>query len=89
MVSASLLKTSRVIDKSDFVKGQTRGLPSVSVAAVPCSPSSLSVRAASSYADELLRPRKPFASPGRGILAMDEFECHLWETIGINWAREH
>ncbi|XVF15869.1 hypothetical protein REPUB_Repub09cG0193300 [Reevesia pubescens] len=72
MASASLLKTSPVVDKSEWVKGQTLRQPSVSV--VRChqvAPSGLTVRA-SSYADELVKTAKTIASPGRGILAMDE-----------------
>ncbi|KAK4405305.1 Fructose-bisphosphate aldolase 2, chloroplastic [Sesamum angolense] len=74
MASASLLKSSPVLDKSEFVKGQTL-LRQPSAAAVRChpnaAPSSLTVRA-SSYADELVKTAKTIASPGRGILAMDE-----------------
>ncbi|KAM3376945.1 fructose-bisphosphate aldolase 1, chloroplastic [Capsicum galapagoense] len=73
MASASLLKSSPVLDKSEFVKGQSLRQPSVSV--VRCHPTnatSLTVRAASSYADELVKTAKTVASPGRGILAMDE-----------------
>lgn len=51
MASASLLKTSPVLDKTEFVKGQSLRLPSVSVR---CQPSALTVRA-SSYADELVK----------------------------------
>ncbi len=72
MASASLLKSSPVLDKSEFVKGQTLRLPSASI--VRCrstAPSSLTVRAGS-YADELVKTAKTIASPGRGILAMDE-----------------
>ncbi|KAK6916634.1 Fructose-bisphosphate aldolase, class-I [Dillenia turbinata] len=73
MASASLLKSSPVLDKSEFVKGQTLRQPSVSV--VRChpttAPSALTVRAGS-YADELVKTAKTIASPGRGILAMDE-----------------
>ncbi|KAJ8556480.1 hypothetical protein K7X08_032232 [Anisodus acutangulus] len=77
MASSSLLKSSPVLDKSEFVKGQSLRQPSVSV--VRCHPTnatshatSLTVRAASSYADELVKTAKTVASPGRGILAMDE-----------------
>lgn len=72
MASASFLKSSPVLDKSEFVKGQTLRLPSASI--VRCrstAPSSLTVRAGS-YADELVKTAKTIASPGRGILAMDE-----------------
>ncbi|KAG6767856.1 hypothetical protein POTOM_026744 [Populus tomentosa] len=72
MASASLLKISPVLDKSEWVKGQTIRQPSVSL--VRChsvAPSALSVRAGS-YADELVKTAKTVASPGRGILAMDE-----------------
>ncbi|KAK6121492.1 hypothetical protein DH2020_044771 [Rehmannia glutinosa] len=76
MASASFLKSSPVLEKSEFVKGQSATLlrqPSASV--VRChpnaAPSPLTVRA-SSYADELIKTTKTIASPGRGILAMDE-----------------
>ncbi|KAJ8571016.1 hypothetical protein K7X08_037988 [Anisodus acutangulus] len=73
MSSTSLLKSSPVVDKSEFVKGQTLRQPSVSVIRChPISAPSLTVRAASSYADELVKTDKAIASPGRGILAMDE-----------------
>ncbi|CAK9142082.1 unnamed protein product [Ilex paraguariensis] len=73
MASASLLKSSPVLDKSEWVKGQTLRQPSVSVVRChPTAPSTLTVRAASSYADELIKTAKTVASPGRGILAMDE-----------------
>ncbi|PHT56524.1 putative fructose-bisphosphate aldolase 2, chloroplastic [Capsicum baccatum] len=72
MASASLLKTSPVLDKSEFVKGQSLRQPSVSVVRChPAAPSALTIRA-SSYADELVKTAKTIASPGRGILAMDE-----------------
>ncbi|KAE8715670.1 Fructose-bisphosphate aldolase [Hibiscus syriacus] len=72
MASASLLKPSPVVDKSEWVKGQTLRQPSVSVVRYhPVAPSGLNVRA-SSYADELVKTAKTIASPGRGILAMDE-----------------
>ena len=72
MASASLLKTSPVLDKIEFVKGQSLRQPSVSVVRCqPAAPSVLTVRA-SSYADELVKTAKTIASPGRGILAMDE-----------------
>jgi len=54
--SASLFKSSIVLDKSDWVKGQT--LRQSSLSAVRCNPaaapSSLTIRA-SSYADELVK----------------------------------
>ncbi|KAF8405325.1 hypothetical protein HHK36_010229 [Tetracentron sinense] len=72
MASASLLKPSPVLDKSEWVKGQTLRQPSVSVVrCLPVAPSALTVRAGS-YADELIKTAKIVASPGRGILAMDE-----------------
>lgn len=53
MASASLLKSSPVLDKSEFVKGHT--LRQTVVRCFPNAvPSSLSVRA-SSYADELVK----------------------------------
>lgn len=55
MASASLLKTSPVVDKSEWVKGQTLRQPSVAVVRChPVAPSGLTVRA-SSYADELVK----------------------------------
>nr|ABK95613.1 unknown [Populus trichocarpa] len=72
MASASFLKSSPVLDKSEFVKGQTLRLPSASI--VRCrstAPSALTVRTGS-YAEELVKTAKTIASPGRGILAMDE-----------------
>ena len=72
MASASLLKTSPVLDKSEWVKGHTLRQPSTSVVRChPVAPSGLTVRA-SSYADELVKTAKAIAYPGRGILAMDE-----------------
>uniref|UniRef100_A0A7N2MZC4 Fructose-bisphosphate aldolase n=1 Tax=Quercus lobata TaxID=97700 RepID=A0A7N2MZC4_QUELO len=72
MASASLLKSSPVLDKSEWVKGQTLRQPSVSVVrCLPNAPSPLTIRAGS-YADELVKTAKIVASPGRGILAMDE-----------------
>nr|MBT3021623.1 hypothetical protein [Vibrio anguillarum] len=62
MASASLLKSSPVLDKSEFLKGQSLRQPSVSV--VRCHPTnatSLTVRAASSYADELIKTAKTVA----------------------------
>ncbi|RVW93190.1 Fructose-bisphosphate aldolase, chloroplastic [Vitis vinifera] len=68
----SLLKSSPVLDKSDWVKGQTLRQSSVSVIrCLPTAPSGLTIRAGS-YADELVKTAKTIASPGRGILAMDE-----------------
>nr|ACU19625.1 unknown [Glycine max] len=70
--SASLLKSSLVLDKSEWVKGQTLRQPSASVVRCnPTTPSGLTIRAGS-YADELVKTAKTVASPGRGILAMDE-----------------
>ncbi|KAK6159527.1 hypothetical protein DH2020_006841 [Rehmannia glutinosa] len=69
MASASLLKSSPVLDKSEFVKGQS--LLRQPSASVRCTIPSLTVRA-SSYADELVKTAKTVASKGRGILAMDE-----------------
>ncbi|KAF9684419.1 hypothetical protein SADUNF_Sadunf04G0116400 [Salix dunnii] len=72
MASASFLKSSPVLDKSEFVKGQTLRLPSASIVRCrPAAPSVLTVRAGS-YAEELVKTAKTIASPGRGILAMDE-----------------
>ncbi|KDO49892.1 hypothetical protein CISIN_1g015888mg [Citrus sinensis] len=70
--SASLLKSSSpVLDKSEWVKGQAIRQSTVSVRSLPSGPSSLTIRAGS-YADELVKTAKTVASPGRGILAMDE-----------------
>ncbi|KAE8711723.1 putative fructose-bisphosphate aldolase 1 [Hibiscus syriacus] len=70
--SATLLKSSPVIDKFEWVKGQSLRQGSATfVQRHPTSPSALTVRA-SSYADELVKTAKAIASPGRGILAMDE-----------------
>ncbi|KAI7728816.1 hypothetical protein M8C21_022641 [Ambrosia artemisiifolia] len=69
MASTFLFQSSpAILDKSDWVKGQSLRQPAVSVVRV--SPNALSVRA--SYADELVKTAKTVASPGRGILAMDE-----------------
>ncbi|KAF5745413.1 fructose-bisphosphate aldolase 1 chloroplastic-like [Tripterygium wilfordii] len=75
MASATLLKSSPVLDKSEWVKGQSLTLRQPPVSTVRCHPTSspaLTVRAASSYADELIKTAKTVASKGRGILAMDE-----------------
>lgn len=61
MASASLLKTSPVLDKSEFVKGQALLLRQPSVAVVRCqpvAPSGVTVRA--SYADELVKTAVSF-----------------------------
>ncbi|XP_024974046.1 fructose-bisphosphate aldolase 1, chloroplastic-like isoform X1 [Cynara cardunculus var. scolymus] len=72
MASTFLFQSSpAILDKSEWVKGQTLRQPSVSVVRFsPGAPSALTVRA--SYADELVKTAKTVASPGRGILAMDE-----------------
>ncbi|PKI69975.1 hypothetical protein CRG98_009578 [Punica granatum] len=55
MASASLLKSSPVLDKSEWIKGQSLRQPSVSsVCSVRAAWSALTVRA-SSYADELVK----------------------------------
>ncbi|KAF8098550.1 hypothetical protein N665_0264s0051 [Sinapis alba] len=74
MASTSLLKASPVLDKSEWVKGQSVLFrqPSSASVILPNRATSLTVRAASSYADELVKTAKTIASPGRGILAMDE-----------------
>uniref|UniRef100_M4D2L4 fructose-bisphosphate aldolase n=1 Tax=Brassica campestris TaxID=3711 RepID=M4D2L4_BRACM len=74
MASTSLLKASPVLDKSEWVKGQSVLFrqPSSASVVLPNRATSLTVRAASSYADELVKTAKTIASPGRGILAMDE-----------------
>ena len=55
MASASLLKSSPVLDKSEWVKGQSLRQPSVSVVRCnPVAPSVLTIRAGS-YADELVK----------------------------------
>ncbi|CDY15898.1 BnaA04g12130D [Brassica napus] len=71
--SATLFKASPV--KSDWLKGQSlllRQPSSVSPFRSHVAPSALTVHAASAYADELVKTAKTIASPGRGILAMDE-----------------
>ncbi|KAF2603205.1 hypothetical protein F2Q70_00027618 [Brassica cretica] len=71
--SATLFKASPV--KSDWLKGQSlllRQPSSVSPIRSHVAPSALTVHAASAYADELFKTAKTIASPGRGILAMDE-----------------
>jgi fructose-bisphosphate aldolase class I len=74
MATASLLKPAikpTVVDKSEWVRGQSiRQTNSVVVRSQPSASSALSIRA--SYADELVKTAKTVASPGRGILAMDE-----------------
>lgn len=53
--SATLLKSSPILDKSEWVKGQNLRQPAVSVVRChPTAPSALTVRA-SSYADELIK----------------------------------
>ncbi|KAI3930548.1 hypothetical protein MKX01_036994 [Papaver californicum] len=72
MASASLFKSSAVLDKSDFFKGQSLRQPSAYVGRRNAvAPSALTVRAGS-YADELVKTAKSIATPGRGIMAMDE-----------------
>ncbi|KAG6605043.1 fructose-bisphosphate aldolase 1, chloroplastic-like [Cucurbita pepo subsp. pepo] len=73
MASASLLKSSPVLDKCEWVKGQSLRQPPLSAVRFhpTAAPSTLIVRAGS-YADELVKTAKTIASPGRGILAMDE-----------------
>nr|VDD13011.1 unnamed protein product [Brassica rapa] len=71
--SATMFKASPV--KSDWLKGQSlllRQPSSVSPFRSHVAPSALTVHAASAYADELVKTAKTIASPGRGILAMDE-----------------
>ncbi|KAH0971142.1 hypothetical protein GBA52_025657 [Prunus armeniaca] len=56
MASASLLKSAPVLGKPEWLKGQALPQPSASV--VRCNPvasSALTVRATSSYADELVK----------------------------------
>ncbi|WMV51539.1 hypothetical protein MTR67_044924 [Solanum verrucosum] len=74
MASTSLLKSSPVDDKSEFVKGQSLRQSSASVIRChPISAPSLTIRATSSYADEIVKTAvQTIASPGRGILAMAE-----------------
>ncbi|XP_048134949.1 fructose-bisphosphate aldolase 2, chloroplastic-like isoform X2 [Rhodamnia argentea] len=69
--SATLLKSSPALDKSEWVKGQSlRHALATTVRCHPAAASALTVKA--SYADELIKTAKTVASPGRGILAMDE-----------------
>ncbi|KAJ1254747.1 hypothetical protein BS78_K331800 [Paspalum vaginatum] len=62
MVSATVLKSSFLPKKAEW--GATRAAPKPAMV-------SMVVRA-SAYADELVQTAKTIASPGRGILAMDE-----------------
>ncbi|GFY94458.1 fructose-bisphosphate aldolase 2 [Actinidia rufa] len=74
MASASFLKSSPVL-KTEWTKGQSLRQPpssSSSVSLVRSRPTTFTVRATTSYADELIKTAKTVASPGRGILAMDE-----------------
>lgn len=63
MASASLLKSSPVLDKSEWVKGQTLRQPSASsvVRCLPTAPSGLTIRAGS-YADELVKTAVSFTT---------------------------
>lgn len=74
MASASLLKSSSVVlGKSEFVKGsQNLRQPSVAAVRLPATAAASSLTVRASYADELVKTAKTIASPGRGILAMDE-----------------
>ncbi|KAK4745016.1 hypothetical protein SAY87_011328 [Trapa incisa] len=69
MASASLVSSSPVLGKSEWVKGG-QSIRLSSTAAIRCLPATITIRA--SYADELVKTAKTIASPGRGILAMDE-----------------
>lgn len=53
MASASLLKSSLVLNKSEWVKGPSFRQPSVSH--VRCQPAPFTVKAVSSYAEELIK----------------------------------
>ncbi|KAG6761594.1 hypothetical protein POTOM_033433 [Populus tomentosa] len=80
MASASLLKSSPVLDKSEFVKGQTLRLPSASI--VRCrstAPSSLTVRAGS-YADELVKTAKivPGIKVDKGLVPLAGSNDESW-----------
>ncbi|RWV89632.1 hypothetical protein BHE74_00032026 [Ensete ventricosum] len=55
MASASLLKSSPIIEKSEWVKGAALRHRSASVADRSHPATSLAFRAASSYADELVK----------------------------------
>lgn len=70
--SGSFLKATPSVglDNSEWVKGQSLRPVSVKGTSVLAPSSSLSVKA--SYADELVKTAKSIASPGRGILAIDE-----------------
>lgn len=72
MASASLLKTSPVINKNDFLRGQPLRQPSNSVSVVRSHPSGLTVRA-SSYADELVKTAVPTYVP----LLIHEFSSYI------------
>ncbi|KAF6136434.1 hypothetical protein GIB67_028653 [Kingdonia uniflora] len=72
MASASFLKSSPILNKSEWLNGQSLRQPSATVVRCnPVAPSPLTIRAGA-YADELVKTAKTIASPGRGILAMDE-----------------
>ncbi|CAN1256069.1 Fructose-bisphosphate aldolase 2, chloroplastic [Linum perenne] len=72
MASASLLKSSPVLDKSEWLKGQSLRQSSSILRCKSASSARFSVRAAGSYADELVVTAKTIATPGKGIMAMDE-----------------
>ncbi|CAN1173312.1 Fructose-bisphosphate aldolase 2, chloroplastic [Linum perenne] len=72
MASASLLKSSPVLDKSEWLKGQSLRQSSSILRCKSSSSARFSVRAAGSYADELVVTAKTIATPGKGIMAMDE-----------------
>ncbi|PIA57137.1 hypothetical protein AQUCO_00600105v1 [Aquilegia coerulea] len=72
MAASSLLKSSPVLNKSEWVKGQTlRQSSIVFVRFNRIAKSALTIKAGS-YADELVKTAKTVASPGHGIMAMDE-----------------
>ncbi|KAL1810184.1 hypothetical protein ACET3Z_027174 [Daucus carota] len=68
--ATSLLRPSSLVSKSSWIEGQNLRHPSVSL--VRCNPAAALTIRAGAYDDELIKTAKTVASPGRGILAMDE-----------------
>lgn len=82
MASASLLKTSPAIGKTDFIKGQALRQSSVSVRCHPAPPSGLTVRA-SSYADELVKTAVRAKTALVYVLLIHEF-CFFTLSVYFN-----
>ena len=77
MASASLLKSSTILDKSEWVKGQTLRQPSVSV--VRCYPSATSaINIRASYADELVKTAVSSLFLLRLVLHNVQILTNLW-----------